>query len=236
MKRIVGGLFLAIVSLCIPRAALADAIFSNNGTLRYDAPSQTISLFGTSTLTQVTGLGAPFDGTGNLGTVTLMSGALISGSPAPLTGQTTTFGGGGSFSVNYSSGGNSFVFQGTFATPLTWTCASGSTCDFNPTTKTGTGTWILSGTIMGGTLTENGGTPMMISNAVTVQISTVSGSPTVTPNGSIKFPNVTGTTKVPISVVPEPATLTLLGTGLVCLATYARRRAARKKVALAETS
>jgi PEP-CTERM motif-containing protein len=186
-------------------AAQADTIVFNNsgGTIAVGA-GQSLSLSG-STLTGFTGLNGVTI-TGTLGTVDFTTGALVSGS----LGAGGSFAAGGSFTImgNGNNGiPNGVVFTGAFSGPVTWTAI------YNPNGFGGKGNWtyVLSGKIFGlvsGSPAESG----------TVQFTFD------VPRGKQFSESVrlsAGTTSV---TVPEPGTLGLLGTGLLGLAGFLRRK------------
>jgi hypothetical protein len=197
MKKIVVLLALA---LALPLAAFAgsNVDFSNSGgTLA--GSSSGLSLTG-STLIAVNG----FNGGGlitgsNLGSVTFSTGTLATGD-LQMGG---TFNAGGAFTITANGSGglpNGVLFSGTF-TGATWTLV---------TLANGTHNYTLTG-VLTGTL---GGSP---ANGVTVQLTINTGKGFF--NGSTQISS--GDTNV---VVPEPGSLSLLGTGLLGLAGMIRRK------------
>lgn len=197
-------ILLAIIALCLPIAALADSgvDFTNSGGTLTGSNSG-FSLSG-STLIAVNGLNGGGLITGsNLGSLTFTTGGLTSGS-LQMGG---TFAAGGTFTItgNGTNGlPNGTIFTGTFSGPVSWTLV---------TLANGTHNYTLSGSLTGtlGSVSTNG---------VTVQLTINTGKGFF--NGSTSISS--GDTNIANVVVPEPGTLSLLGTGLIGVAGALRKK------------
>jgi hypothetical protein len=184
-----------VVILALPLAAFADnSIDFTNDGGTLTGDSSGLTLSG-STLTVINGLNGLQ--TGNLGTLSFSTGAVTSGNLQ--TGA--TFAAGGTFTITSNTLGT--LFSGSFSGPVSWTLV---------TLANGTHSYTLSGAISG---TWMGGSNTFYSATIQLTINTGTGYF----NGSTTISS--GDTNI---VVPEPGSLTLMGTGLVGLAGVLRRK------------
>jgi hypothetical protein len=201
-------LSLAVLTLALPMAVFAGSSVDytdSGGTL---AGSNGGLVLTGSTLVAVNGFSGGGLITGNdLGSVSFSTGALMSSS---LKGG-GTFAAGGSFAIagNGSNGiPNGTLFSGTFDGPVTWTLVA---------LANGTHNYTLSGTLSG---TTNTG---MSTLGVTVQLTINTGKGFFNGSATISSGDTDilsgGITK---GVVPEPGSLSLMGTGLIALSGLVR--------------
>ena len=195
-------LWLTALLLALPFAAFAgSSIDFTNGGGTLSGSNSGLTLTG-STLIAANGLGGGLITGSNLGTVSFSTG-ILSGGTLQMGG---TFAAGGAFSVsgNGTSGiPNGVIFNGSFTGPVTWTLVTLANGTHNYTlTGSLTGTWYAGGTVNGATvqLTINTGRGFF------------NGQTTVS-SGDTNF-----------TTVPEPGTLSLLGTGLIAVGGIVRRK------------
>ena len=196
MKKLV---LLAVLALALPTAVFAGSSIdytNSGGTL--SGSNSGLSLGG-SVLIAVNGNAGLITGS-DLGSLSFETGTLTSGSVQ----QGGTFAAGGWFTItgNGSNGvPNGTLFSGTFTGPVSWTMM---------TLANGTHNYTLTGALSG---TASGYSTF----GVTVQLTVNTGKGFF--NGCTKISS--GDTNV---VVPEPGSLSLLGTGLIAMGGMIRRK------------
>jgi hypothetical protein len=202
-RRFVFVFLLSLMCFMIPAASFATSgvDFSNNGgTL--SGSSAGLSLSG-SELIAITGFnGGNAIVAGDLGSVSFSTGALTSGSLQ----KGATFAAGGSFVIS-GNGSNGIpsgtLFSGSFSGPVSWALV---------TLSNGTNYYTLTGTLTG----TAEGNPVQ---GITVQLTLSTGKSFF--DGSTMIAG--GDTTV-VGSVPEPSTLSMLGTGAIGLLGVLRRK------------
>jgi len=200
MKR---GPLLTLLALALPLAAFADSIDTTNSGGTLTGSSAGLTLAG-SELIAANGLNGLGLVTGDLGSVSFSTGALMAGGSLQMGG---TFAAGGSFLItgNGTNGiPNGAIFSGTFSGPATWTLV---------TLANGTHNYTLSGAVNG---TWYNGSAVF---GATTQLTINTGRGFFNGTTSIS----SGDTNI-VTSVPEPGTLGLLGTGLVGIAGAMHRK------------
>lgn len=204
MRKIV---WLLLLTLALPVAGFATSIDFTNSSGTLSGSNSGLSLTG-STLIAINGppLGLI---TGDFGSVTFSTGALSSGSLQ--TGG--TFAAGGTFVItgNGTDGiPNGVIFSGTFSGPVTWTMI---------TLANGTHNYTLTGALSGSWFTGQSVDGATVQLTVNTGKGFFNGSTTISSGDT----NITGNGLREI-VTPEPASISLFGSGLIGLAGILRRK------------
>jgi len=206
------AMFAGVLSLLMPVAARATSCPSESTTTCFVNIDGNATSHGSGSSTTLSLTNAELDRIGNnvgsnLGFISFTTGTLTSGSLS----MGGTFGAGGSFTIHgtYGDISNGTLFSGIFSGPVSWILTSPTRCTVCSYTLTGnlSGTWFVHGT-----------TP---TTGATVQID-------FTSNGLYaggKITDVGGVSFINIPAIPEPASMGLLGTGLLAMGLLVRRKA-----------
>lgn len=199
--------WLLLLTLALPVAGFANSIDFTNSGGTLSGGNSGLSLSG-STLIAINGppLGLIL---GDLGGVTFSTGALSSGNLQ--TGG--AFAAGGTFVItgNGTDGiPNGVIFSGTFSGPVTWTVI---------TLANGTHNYTLTGALTGSWFTGQKVNGAVVQLTINTGAGLFNGSGTIS-SGDINLSGV-GLREI---VTPEPSSISLLGTGLIGLASILRRK------------
>lgn len=201
MKRMLGMVFLVLALSTLALAGSSVDFTNSGGTLT--GSNAGLSLSG-SELIAVNGFNGGGLVTGDLGSIAFSTGALMTGDLQ----HGAVFSGGGSFTItgNGTDGiPNEVIFNGTFTGPVTWTLVTLADGTHNYTlTATFSGTWFNGAKV----------------NGASVQLTINTGLGFF--EGSTMLSSGDTNCK---TVVPEPGTLGLFGTGLLGLAGALRLKA-----------